>query len=403
MEVTSYTYAIPYLIFLGGLCLLPMHLEFRQIYSGQSTRATRRFTVIVFLFFCGLRGFVITDWYGYYPYFLQLKTLWSGGLRQLLAGNATFDVGFELYSMIIKSVCPSYFFWVFASTAIDLALLHIVFRRYARYYVFAFAMFFVFGGEVIAFNLMRNIKSILLFLLSLKYLQERKILPYMLLNVLGMSFHVSSVAYLPLYFVLHRQFPRWLLWAAFIAGNVLFLLQLQYIQPLFTFLGNLIGGEVKWKVAYYFLDQSYGISIGYVERTLTFIVIMLLRSKLKRQSDHNLLFINLYMAYAFSFLYFGESHSVTLRMSYLFVGAYWILLPNMLALFRRRRNKELIVLILVAYSFIKMLLLNVGAEMRYDNLMFGIKPYQERKEVFEKIYKKGKYAKPESQQKASPK
>ena len=228
---------------------------------------------------------------------------------------------------------------------------------------------------MIAFNLMCNIKAILLFLLSLRYLQERKILPYMLLNVLGMSFHVSSVAYLPLYFVLHRQFPKWLLWAAFIAGNVLFLLQLQYIQPLFTFFGNLIGGEVKWKVAYYFLDQSYGISIGYVERTLTFIVLMLLRSKLKRQSDHNLLFFNLYMAYAFSFLYFGESHSVTLRMSYLFVGAYWILLPNVLALFRSRRNKELIVLIVVAYSFIKMLLLNVGAEMRYDNLMFGIKPY----------------------------
>lgn len=396
METTSYTYAIPYLIFLGCLCLLPMQLEFLQINSGQSTRATRRLAVTIFLFFFGLRGFVCTDWYSYYPYFGQLKTLWSGGLQQLLAGNATFELGFELYSMLIKSICPSYFFWVFASTAIDLALLHAVFRRYARYCVFAFVMFFVFGGEVMEFNLMRNIKSILLFMLSLRYLQERKILPYMLLNALGMSFHLSSAAYLPLYFVLHRQFPRWLLWAAFVVGNVLFLLQLQYIQPIFTFFGNLIGGEVPGRVGFYFADQSYGISIGYVERTLTFIAVMLLHARLRRQNGSNLMFINLYMAYAFCFLYFGESHSVTLRMSYLFAGAYWILFPNMLALFRSRRSKEVIVLFIIAYSLIKTLQLNVGAEMRYDNLMFGIKSYQERKEVFEKIYKKGKYAKPQA-------
>jgi hypothetical protein len=399
MEFTSYTYAIPYLVFLGCLYLLPMHLEFRQIGKGQSARSTRQLTIAIFVLFFGLRGFVVTDWYSYYPYFNQLKTLWGGGLRQLLAGSAYgFEAGFELYSMIIKSIYPSYFFWVFASTAIDMALLHVAFRRHASYYVLAFIMFFVFGGEVMEFNLMRNIKSVLLFMLSLKYLQERKILPYMLLNALGMSFHFSSIVYLPLYFALHREFPKWLLWAVFIAGNVLFLLQQQYIQPLFTLVGNMIGGNAVWRVPFYFSEQAYGISIGYAERVLTFTVVMLLYAKLKRQNAGNLIFINMYVLYVVSMLYFGESHSVSLRMSYLFVGAYWILFPNMLKLFCKKRNKELIMLLIVAYSVLKIFFLNTGAEMRYDNLMFGIKPYEERKEVFEKIYKKGRYAKPNPEQ-----
>jgi hypothetical protein len=243
-------------------------------------------------------------------------------------------------------------------------------------------MFFVFGGEIIEFNLMRNVKSILLFLLSLKYLQERRILPYMLLNVLGMSFHITSVIYLPLYFALHREFPKWLLWTVFIVGNVLFLLQVQYIQPLFTFVGNMLGGKIPWMVTFYFSDTSYGISVGYIERTLSFVLIMLLRPALTRQDKSNLLFFNMYVIYAICFLYFGEAQVVTLRISYLFIGAYWFLFPNALYALRKRLNRQIMLLLIVAYSVIKALLWHASAEMEYDNLMFGIKKYEERTHVF---------------------
>jgi hypothetical protein len=395
MELYSYTYSLPYFIFLGYLLAL-MLVEFYKISRQQSVGDVRMLTRVSFVLFFGLRGFVCTDWYSYYPYFEQLKTLWSGGLWQTFSAP-TYDAGFELYSVLVKSVCPSYFSWVFVSTAIDVALLHVVFKRYVRYYVFAFILFFVFHGEVMELNLMRNVKSILLFFLSLKYLQERKILPYMLLNLLGVSFHLSSLAYLPLYFVLHREFPRWLFWAAFIVGNILFLLQVRYIQPLFTMVGDIVGGQLPRMVKYYFANTAYGISIGYVERVISFTLIMLLLPALKRQGKSNLLFVNLYLIYMVSILYFGEAYSVMLRMSYLFIGAYWFLFPNILQVLRLKSNQLLLVCAFGVYAFIKILLLHPSAEMKYDNLMFGIHSFEERKEVFEKIYRKGKYS-PEQQQ-----
>ena len=58
------------------------------------------------------------------------------------------------------------------------------------------------------FNLYRNTKSFSLFLLSLPYLQNRKLLPYLLLNMTGCLFHISSMIYLPLYFVLYRKMSK---------------------------------------------------------------------------------------------------------------------------------------------------------------------------------------------------
>jgi hypothetical protein len=390
MEQSSYKYAIPYLIFFGYLLVLLM-VEHHKVSRQQSTKDVRVLTVAGFLFFFGLRGFVCTDWYSYYPYFEQLNTLWSGGLWQPSPDDAyRYNVGFKLYSVLIKSIYPSYFFWVFVSTAIDVALLHTIFKRYvARYYVLAFMLFFVFHGEVMEVNLMRNIKSILIFMLSLKYLQERRMLPYMLLNAVGISFHISAVAYLPLYFVLHREFSRQLFWVIFIVGNILFLAQVQYMKALIMFVRSIVDVDFLGSVSFYLTKQQYGISIGYVERVMTFALTMWLLPKLKRQSSSSALFINMYMLYIVSFFYFGESSIVSLRMSYLFIGAYWILFPNMLPLLQIRGNRQLLVLLIAAYTGVKTLLLHVGPEMKYDNVAFGIEAYESRKATFESIYKKG--------------
>jgi hypothetical protein len=385
MELYSYKYAIPYLIFLGYLFVL-MFEEFYKINKQQSTKRVRMLTMLGFLFFFGLRGFVYTDWYGYYPFFEQIGTLWDGNLFYRPAGYDK-EFGFVVYSSIIKSIYPNYFFWVFISTAIDIFMLNIIFQRYVKYYVLAFILFFVFGGTEIEMNLMRNVKSILLFMLSLRYVQERKMLPYMLLNGVGVLFHFSSILYFPLYFILHREFSRVFYWIIFIVGNIIFLFHIEYLQPIAYFIADIIGGRAPETAHEYFrlskIWSAHSFTLGSVERCLTFILSISFLPQLNRTKT-NILFINLYVGYFICFYFFAEVVILSERVGYLFICSYWVLYPNLFALLRIKVNKKLIIILLIVYALMKTTTKHNNIHFRYDNLAFGIQKYEERVKILQR-------------------
>jgi hypothetical protein len=269
-----------------------------------------------------------------------------------------------------------------------MAILHTCFKRYIpNYYVFGFIVFFVLGGCIIEINLLRNIKAILLFMLSLRYLQERKIVPYLLLNLIGVSFHLSAIVYFPLYFFLHKEFSKSFLWTIFIVGNIIFLFQISYIQPIFTFFADLIGPQAATKVQFYFnsslYNRPYGMSIGYFERVITYILLVLFYTKLRDRARHNIMLINVFVLYFICFFYFAETRIVNGRMSYLFIFAYWLLYPQLYSVMQKKSNKMLFMILFFCASIGKVAIQNNNFLHEYDNLIFGIKSCEVRKKNFE--------------------
>jgi hypothetical protein len=368
-----------------------MFVEFHKINKQQSTKGVRILTMAGFLFFFGLRGWVQTDCFNYYSDFDNFNTIWHGGLQQIVA-NAKTETVFWIYAILIKSIYPNYFFFVFISVLIDVAILNVVFKRYSKYYVLSFILFFIFFGTIIELNLLRNVKSILLFLLSLRYLEERRMLPYMLLNGLGMLFHVSSIVYLPLYFVLHRNFSKTVHWIIFIIGNILFLSKIQYIQPIFYFLGDIIGGRTETLVHAYFtndvFDSPLVVGKAYMERVVTFVVIMLFYTKLK-QDRNTCIFVNICLVYVICFLYFSEMKVILDRLSYLFIASYWIIYANLLNIIQINANRKLYITLIIIAALIK-----TGTPrdilFKYDNLVFGIQKFEERKKILDESIDKVK-------------
>ena len=288
MPVYSTSYSFPYLLLLLYYVVL-MFLEFRNIKFGKDTKYIEWAAIIGFVFFFGLRGFVNTDWLIYYNMFNSLPTLWGGDLGAVFTTDFTEDfvtdasidqagieLGFIFGSVFIKSIIPDYYVWVFINTVIDVILLHLFFKRYSSYYTLSFIFFLVFGGLAIELNLMRNIKALLLFLLSIKYIQERRLLPYLLMNGAGLLFHSSALLFLPLYFFLQREWPKWLIWTIFIVGNILFLLQIPYLKPLILSVSDVLGGRFAVKAKLYLASDLYaksvGVGLGYFERVGTFLL-----------------------------------------------------------------------------------------------------------------------------------
>lgn len=83
-----------------------------------------------------------------------------------------YEKGFILYSILIKSLFSNYFIWVFIGSLLDLIVIHKIITKNTNYYILAVIMFILFGGLTIEFNLYRNSKAIICFLLSINYLQK---------------------------------------------------------------------------------------------------------------------------------------------------------------------------------------------------------------------------------------
>ena len=201
---------------------------------------------------------------------MQFESLYDDGV----------EFGFVLYSSLIKTILPNYHCWVFINTLVDLSVCFWVFRKFSLSIVLSFIVFFAIQGLTLEFNLYRNVKAIDCFLLSLPYLKERKILPYLALNLLGTLFHLTSFLYLPMYFVLTKRIPNIIIWGAFIAVNLMMFLKISITGKAVDLLLPLMGIEsMATKLSEYYGNSSdaYGLSIGSIGALILIVIYFLIR------------------------------------------------------------------------------------------------------------------------------
>lgn len=81
------------------------------------------------------------------------------------------------------------------------------------------------------------------------------------------------------------------------------------------------------------MAEAKVLSIGYIERLFTGILIFCYYNKLICIRDENKMFINAFICYILLSLLLSEFGEISLRMSYLFIFAYWILWNDLIRCF----------------------------------------------------------------------
>nr|WP_315198945.1 EpsG family protein [uncultured Flavobacterium sp.] len=376
--------SLPYLMFLFVLIILFFKAN-ESIIENKSNFNIRIVTVCFFLFFLGLRGHIYSDWVSYYPKFQILPTFWSNSsiMQEVFTGEM--EPGFILYSVLIKTFFPNYFIWIIINTLIDLLILDKIFKIHTKYYVLAFITFFIFNGLFIEFNLYRNSKAIVLFLLSLRYLQNKKFIPYLLINLVGVTFHYSALLFIPLYFILNKEIPRVVVWSIFIISNIVFIFHLKWINFILGDLVTFINiSMVSEKMTLHSeISKEAVFSFGYFERILSFLLFTLFYNKLVEKNTMNRIFYNAYLFYFILILNLSEVSTFSERFSVLFVFSYWILYPNIYALIEKKQNKYIFLIVFFTFGLLRTYQGNINPLARYDNLLWGIDSYDDRKIEFE--------------------
>ena len=326
METLSFVYSLPY------ICLLFAYLLLMLCENRIGREYSRIICCLLFAFFFGGRGFIGWDWTVYYdlyrkfPSDLDLMFI-KDHFQQEFDNKASMEKGFLIYMAFFKGLGMNYFMFELISVLIDIWLVDRFIQRFCPNYALAMLLFiYVYCNAEI--NLQRNMKSIALFLFSLQYAEERKILPYMALNLLGLSFHFSAIFYIISYWLFAIPIGRKLYVILIVFFNAVYFLQINVLGELILMVAGWFGGKTEVVAEIYTnssLTTEAGISIGSFERLLTSLFVYVYWDKLIENKNRGKIFVNSFVVYLmwidlfWSFSIFIERISLLFMFCYIYV------------------------------------------------------------------------------------
>lgn len=372
------SYTLPYLLYLliCALLFLNANTQYKIASAKKAVYCVSLYTFFsVTIIFIGCRGYIGADWLVYKPFFDSAPTLIEHNKIYRFISKSVFEKGFSIYVILVKSIYNDYLFFQFISFIIDILLLHIFFDRYCKkYYFLCWVFYWILQGYVFEMIILRNVKSIILFLLSIKYIEKRKFLPYLFLNLLGFTFHSSSIIYFPLYFIALAKRRKIVEIILFIFGNCIYLLQIKWFSNILIKFSTLFFGRLSLILAAYLKSEnfmsSYGITIGYIERLFTFCLFYKFSDTLISENPKNKVFYFLFLFYSYIFLFFSEILIILERIPNLFICSYWILYPQ---IYQRIKKdwKKFFLFLLIIYGLLRTMSLLNAKYAFYDNFIFG--------------------------------
>lgn len=360
------------------------------VYSSPSATVSIRrncsmTAIICFFMFFAFRGFIFSDWIVYYDFFYNCS--WSDISNYKLGSVTAFEPGFTVLCLICKSIFKDYFFFQFVICLIDTVLLLRFFRGRVDNTALALLLVFVFDGLGMFVNLMRNTVAIMLFLNAIDFLRDRKPLPYFAMCSLAVSFHTSALVYFPLYFFFHRHLNKWVFLVVFVVCNIVFLTHMPVVVSLLKLLRIDEAFTQKVKAYTELMTTSSVLSIGYIERLFTFCLAFLFYDKILAMRKENAIFLNALLAYFVATFFFAQFMDMSKRLANLFSFSYWITWAYFIKCFTYVRNKNIYIYFVSFYCLIKIWFMTQLPSLEYENLIFGIKSYQERLFIINTTFK----------------
>ena len=360
--------------------------------------------IILYQFFFGLRGFIAWDWHHYYPRFLTsigiFEVIKNGNFIFNTGTSVSYEIGYQVWMSLFKSLTNNYHIYLFLTTLIDILAISYILFKYSPYPVFSILLFLGFGGLQIQLDLMRNIKGILLFLISLDYLSENKKIKYFLINILALSFHRTSLLYFPLILFLKKKVYKHGKMILFIFGigiiillfseDLLFIALKKTRDILENININILFG-IKKKITGYLLTSyvnSAELGLGFFEKIGTFLLFYKYRKKINSYK-YGTIFFNLYLLYIFSYLYGSGVRVIFERCGLLFIPSYWILYSIVLK--SMKGYKKLMAFVIISLFIILKInkQVNFGTKAKelyqYKNIIFVDESYEEKKAIFDKV------------------
>lgn len=345
----------------------------------------------VLIIFFGTRGYLGYDWRNYMSYFQSTPDIIDLLFHGFPRGSS--EKGFLTYLSIVKLFTDNYIVFNIINATLDFIFIYFLLKKYSKYPIFALFLYYGIYGIPFEIEWIRNIKSILLFMCSIEYIEDRKFLPFFLINLLGFTFHYSALIYFPMYFLLKINWNKLILIEIFLLTNIYYLLDIKLVGRLKHF-KNIIPGVIGGKVDGY-IDAIpehliLGVSIFYLQRVIMFILAFLMLKKLS-EKRYGIIFANSVFISAIVFFMGAEFSQFTLRIEKLFIFSYWLILPMAFEIYDNLKIKIGVIILAFSISFLRVynhLTFSGPKVYYYENIFLEHKPPVEKRKI---VTEAGKY------------
>lgn len=113
------------------------------------------------------------------------------------------EVGYQYFEYFLLNFTHQYY-WLFLITSFIICFCYLsIIKRFSRDYIFSVFLFVTLGLYTFFFNGLRQGIAMAIFSLSLPYLIERKIIPYLLICTFASLIHISALFMIPFYFLVN--------------------------------------------------------------------------------------------------------------------------------------------------------------------------------------------------------
>jgi len=376
--VVSWIYTIPYFFLCAFVFILSKKTNIYNAYEKSFNRKAYLLLFAVLTVFFGSRWYLFSDNLAYAQEYLYITPTFKWNYIEI--HSWWWDKGYLIFAMLCKMITPDFNFFVFVNTLIDFILFYYVVKKHSLNIPFTIILFLGFYGIIMECNMMRNMKAILLFLISIRYIENRNLLKFLLCNIIGFSMHASALFFFPMYWLLNKKINKRALVALAMIFLFIYIANIDIVNDLIKtiiFKLKLYDFHSIDKVAtYYDNSETQKLSLGTIERIITLGLAMYAYLKQKVVDKQFLIFFNSYILFFIAYSVFGFNEVFRDRFTTLFYYSYWFLYPY-LAIFYKGKIKHFSLFVMI-YAMLRIFMLTSNCAAYYETVFFHNSSISER-------------------------
>lgn len=180
-----------------GIVMLP-----KNSLRKDSVRKKQSYLIFVTLFLGLIAGFrSLSVGYDTYSYSLIFDEIWIGSLKQILDSASRLELGFVIWCAIIKGLGGGYQWLLISTSLFIMASFSIFVFRHSKSILWSIFVLLCFQYYYSSFDIMRHFMATSFLLLGYKYVEQRRIVPFLLYILLGSLFHKVAFIFIMFYFI----------------------------------------------------------------------------------------------------------------------------------------------------------------------------------------------------------
>ena len=307
------------------------------IYGGMTMSQQKRKRIVI-LFLAPLlyiqtfkSAASLPDLQDYVEVYVKTGALsWSSLIKSGFDVDYSMEPGYIFLNKIISLINTNEHFLFFVIAAVTLVCYGLTIKRFCAFASLACLLYF-FGPFSQSLYVLRQHLSIAVFLLALPYVIQRKPLKFILIAIISILLHYTSIVFLPLYFLYHVNDKKKL--AILLIGGSLILKLLMMV--ILNYAVSIYGSY-----SVYLDEDGTNFKVPLLLLIAVIIRIFLTSDNYLREGENRLITILLCVGFVVSFAGMGFGPSARLFMGY--TSLLWLTIPQTLSIINNARTRKMV-------------------------------------------------------------